>query len=182
MIHLILGGARSGKSKYALELVKKTEASNASPVTVVATATSIDDEMADRIRRHKSERPKHWQLAEVPLNLTHFIQKIHADTSSVLLIDCLTLWLNNQLFTKPEQDFKQLFKHFIHELVISPHHIIIVSNEVGLGVIPMGEISRQFVDQAGWLNQAVADAADEVTFVAAGLPMTLKAKSSKGDN
>ncbi|MCF2949866.1 bifunctional adenosylcobinamide kinase/adenosylcobinamide-phosphate guanylyltransferase [Paraglaciecola aquimarina] len=182
MIHLIIGGARSGKSRYALEQAQALSQSKNCGVTFVATATGLDDEMLARIQRHKEERPAHWKLAEVPLALSAFIQQVNQQTQQVLLIDCLTLWLNNQLFSAPEQDFQALFSELIHTLTASTCDIFIVSNEVGLGVIPMGEISRTFVDQAGWLNQAMAAAADQVTFIAAGLPMTLKAKSSKGDN
>lgn len=175
MIHLILGGARSGKSSFALEQVKALAKASSKKVTFVATATSLDAEMSARIERHKSERPATWKLVEVPLELAKSIQALHQqDQQQIILIDCLTLWLNNQLFTNPTQDFKVLFSELIKVLEDSHCDIFLVSNEVGLGVIPMGEISRQFVDQAGWLNQAIATVANKVTFVAAGLPMTLK--------
>jgi adenosylcobinamide kinase/adenosylcobinamide-phosphate guanylyltransferase len=174
MIHLILGGARSGKSSFALEQVKALAKTSCKKVTFVATATSLDAEMSARIERHKSERPATWQLAEVPLELSESIQLIQQQDQQILLIDCLTLWLNNQLFTNPTQNFNALFTELVKVLEDSHCDIFLVSNEVGLGVIPMGEISRQFVDQAGWLNQAIAGAANKVTFVAAGLPMTLK--------
>lgn len=174
MIHLILGGARSGKSSYALEQVKTLAKKHQKQVTFVATATSLDGEMSARIKRHKSERPTTWKLAEVPLDLTELIQESQQHTQQILLIDCLTLWLNNQLFENSTQDFQALFSKLMIALKNSHHDIFLVSNEVGLGVIPMGEISRQFVDQAGWLNQAIAANADRVTFVAAGLPMNLK--------
>jgi adenosylcobinamide kinase/adenosylcobinamide-phosphate guanylyltransferase len=92
----------------------------------------------------------------------------------ILLIDCLTLWLNNQLFEYPEQNFKILFSDLLDSLQVCKCDVFLVSNEVGLGIIPMGEVSRKFVDQAGWLNQALAARVDKVTFIAAGLPMTLK--------
>jgi len=90
------------------------------------------------------------------------------------LVDCLTLWLNNQLYHFPEQDVEQLFENLATALSDCSADVVLIANEVGLGVIPVGEVSRQFVDAAGWLNQAVARVADKVTFVAAGLPMTLK--------
>ncbi|MFT2090349.1 bifunctional adenosylcobinamide kinase/adenosylcobinamide-phosphate guanylyltransferase [Paraglaciecola sp. 2405UD69-4] len=174
MIHLILGGARSGKSRFALnEALKLSNASNLA-VTYVATATAFDTEMQTRIAHHKAERPKKWGLAEVPLDLEGFLAKTTEAPPQVLLIDCLTLWLNNQLFSNPEQDFNALFSNLIIALKANPSDIFLVANEVGLGVIPMGEVSRQFVDQAGWLNQELAKKADKVTFVAAGLPMVLK--------
>ena len=95
----------------------------------------------------------------------------------ILLIDCLTLWLNNQLFESPEQNFKTLFIDLVDALKASQCDIFLVCNEVGLGIIPMGKISRIFVDQAGWLNQTLAANVDKVTFIAAGLPMTLKDSS-----
>ena len=136
--------------------------------------------MAKRIMRHQQERPAHWALAEVPLNLTEYIEQysdkgITTDNEqAILLIDCLTLWLNNQLYHQPQQDFSMLFQGFIQALRTSKSSVIMVANEVGLSIIPMGDVTRKFVDQAGWLNQAVASIADQVTFVAAGLPMALK--------
>lgn len=171
MIHLILGGARSGKSNFALQQASALSQSKHQEVTYVATATVTDEEMAARIVRHQAERPADWQLAEVPLDLTEFITQ---QQNTVLLIDCLTLWLNNQLYHYPQQDFSLLFNNLCDALKHSELDIILVANEVGLGIIPMGELSRQFVDQAGWLNQAVARCADKVTFVAAGLPLALK--------
>ncbi|WP_158973033.1 bifunctional adenosylcobinamide kinase/adenosylcobinamide-phosphate guanylyltransferase [Paraglaciecola sp. L3A3] len=171
MIHLVLGGARSGKSSFALEQVKNLQKISNKPVTFVATATATDKEMTTRIARHQTERPEDWQLAEIPLDLEAFIRQ---QNNTILLIDCLTLWLNNQLFDNTQQDFKQLSNKLVSALTASDCQIVMVANEVGLGIIPMGEITRQFVDQAGWLNQAIAAAADQVTFVAAGLPMTLK--------
>ena len=174
MIHLILGGARSGKSRFALNQVIALSTAKHLPVTFVATATAIDPEMQSRITHHQAERPKDWGLAEIPLDLEGFLTDLHNAAPQILLIDCLTLWLNNQLFADPTQDFKKLFTDLVTALKASSADIFLVSNEVGLGVIPMGEISRQFVDQAGWLNQLLAQHADNVTFVAAGLPMTLK--------
>lgn len=180
MIHLVLGGARSGKSRFAQEQVKALEKQSQKnqspesrvPVTYVATATAFDEEMQARIQRHQEDRPSHWQTAEVPLALTEFIKQ--QTTPAILLVDCLTLWLNNQLYHYPEQNFEELFEQLADSLCNSPCDIILVANEVGLGVIPMGEISRKFVDQAGWLNQKIAAIADKVTLVSAGLPLPLK--------
>ncbi|GAC21547.1 bifunctional adenosylcobinamide kinase/adenosylcobinamide-phosphate guanylyltransferase [Paraglaciecola arctica] len=174
MIHLVLGGARSGKSRFALEQVMQLSESKNLPVTFVATATAIDPEMAQRIAYHKAERPDYWRVAEVPLRLNLFLEETEFLPKQILLIDCLTLWLNNQLFEYPEQNFETLFSELLSALKTSKCNIFLVSNEVGLGVIPMGEVSRTFVDQAGRLNQALAACADKVTFTAAGLPMTLK--------
>jgi adenosylcobinamide kinase/adenosylcobinamide-phosphate guanylyltransferase len=171
MLHLILGGARSGKSNFALQQALALSHTKQQNVTYVATATAMDTEMSKRIARHQQERPADWELAEVPLNLADFVRN---NKRPILLIDCLTLWLNNQLHHNTEQDFSLLFSDFSAALTTSPAAIFLVANEVGMGIIPMGELSRQFVDQAGWLNQAIASCADHVTFVAAGLPMPLK--------
>lgn len=176
MLHLILGGARSGKSNFGLQQALALSQQTSRNVTYVATGTATDAEMSARIARHQQERPNHWNLAEVPLELMEFItlQNSSANTHPILLIDCLTLWLNNHLYHRPAQDFNLLFDTLTQALSASNADIFIIANEVGLGIIPMGEVTRQFVDQAGWLNQAVASAADSVTFVAAGLPMPLK--------
>jgi adenosylcobinamide kinase/adenosylcobinamide-phosphate guanylyltransferase len=178
MIHLVLGGARSGKSRFAVEQVIKLSEITNLPVTFIATATASDPEMAQRIAYHEAERPDHWRLAEVPLDLTLLLAEIELFPKQILLIDCLTLWLNNHLFEYPEQDYTILFSELLDALETSKCDIYLVSNEVGLGIIPMGEVSRQFVDQAGWLNQALAARVDKVTFIAAGLPMTLKGTST----
>jgi adenosylcobinamide kinase/adenosylcobinamide-phosphate guanylyltransferase len=174
MIHLVLGGARSGKSRFALEQVMQLSEETNLPVTFVATATASDPEMAQRIAYHEAERPNNWRVAEVPMDLNLLLAETEFLPKQILLIDCLTLWLNNQLFEYPEQNFKILFSELLEALKACKCDIFLVSNEVGLGISPMGEVSRTFVDQAGWLNQALAASVDKVTFTAAGLPMTLK--------
>lgn len=168
-ITLVIGGARSGKSKYAEELA----AYNGAAVSYVATATALDQEMAIRIQHHQARRPLAWQLHECPLDLIGLLKR-EAQQEQTILVDCLTLWLNNQLYENPQQDFSQLFTELKDAVQNTPAHIIFVSNEVGLGIIPLGEITRQFVDEAGRLNQQLAQAADEVIFMVAGLPMVLK--------
>lgn len=169
MIHLILGGARSGKSNYAQELASDT----GSPVVYIATATELDDEMAMRIAHHKKNRPQDWRVCEAPLNLIDTIES-ESKRGQTLLVDCLTLWLNNQLFHYPDQNFSTLFNSLVVACEKSQSTIILVANEVGLGIIPLGEVNRKFVDEAGRLNQAIAKIANKVTFVAAGLPLILK--------
>ena len=171
MLHLVLGGARSGKSRYAEQLAKQLSLQSAREVVFIATATEIDEEMSARITKHQQQRLSDWQLIEAPLDLTSAIKNIK---DKVILVDCLTLWLNNQMYHQPEQDFKGLVQRLADTLNTSDCDIILVSNEVGLGVIPMGKLSRQFVDQAGWMNQALAATADNVCFIAAGLSMKLK--------
>lgn len=168
-ITLIIGGARSGKSKYAEELAAKSNL----PVSYIATATAIDSEMEERIAHHKTRRPENWTLLECPLELADLL-KSEAQKEQTILVDCLTLWINNHLHKNHQQNFLLLFSELIDSIQNSTANIIFVSNEVGLGIIPLGEITRQFVDEAGRLNQQIAQAANQVVFMVAGLPMILK--------
>lgn len=169
MITLILGGARSGKSRHAEKLAAATQ----NPVLYIATATASDAEMAARIAHHQQQRPTTWQVQECPLNLVDTLAS-EAQKKQTILVDCLTLWLNNQLFHFPAQNFSELFDALAKKLESANADIILVANEVGLGIIPLGEISRTFVDEAGRLNQRIAQVADKVLFVTAGLPLCLK--------
>ncbi|MES2822873.1 MAG: bifunctional adenosylcobinamide kinase/adenosylcobinamide-phosphate guanylyltransferase [Pseudomonadota bacterium] len=169
MITLVLGGARSGKSNFAQQLASD----NQSPVLYIATATVSDREMAERIAHHQQNRPSEWRVHESPLDLISALTE-EGNKQQTILVDCLTLWLNNQLFSFPEQNFEQLFHQLISASRNCSAPIIFVSNEVGLGIIPMGNISRKFVDEAGRLNQKIAQVANQVFFIAAGLPLVLK--------
>lgn len=169
MISLVLGGARSGKSRFAEQLATRSQL----PVLYIATATALDDEMAARIAHHQTQRPPEWQTCECPLHLAETLAR-ESQKPQCILVDCLTLWLNNQLFHYPQQNFAQLFDQLINSLAQPQANIIFVANEVGLGIIPLGEVSRTFVDEAGRLNQRLAQRADQVFFIAAGLPLTLK--------
>ena len=172
MIHLILGGARSGKSSYAENLAKQW----GDKVIYVATATADDKEMETRICHHKKSRPPEWRLIEEPFLLSSIVNQ-HKDEKNVLLIDCLTLWLSNWLCKKvdsQQSNWEDESNNFLDSLNESTNTIFIVSNEVGSGIIPMGELTREFSDKAGWLNQKVASIADKVTLVVAGLPLELK--------
>ncbi|HEY8857230.1 MAG TPA: bifunctional adenosylcobinamide kinase/adenosylcobinamide-phosphate guanylyltransferase [Rugosibacter sp.] len=176
MIELILGGARSGKSALAEQ---RAEASQC-VVTYIATAQAMDTEMAERIAHHQMRRPSGWDLVEEPLQLAATLIK-HAAPGCCLLVDCLTLWLSNLLFVDDGKTDVRCGQRLAQEtaalftvLPQLPGRVILVSNEVGLGIIPLGEITRQFVDEAGRLNQRVAMLADRVTFVAAGLSLELK--------
>ncbi|MFA5081516.1 MAG: bifunctional adenosylcobinamide kinase/adenosylcobinamide-phosphate guanylyltransferase [Hydrogenophilaceae bacterium] len=174
MIRLILGGARSGKSRYA----EQRAAATGRPVTVIATAEAGDAEMAARITRHRLERPGHWRTVEEPLALASALAG-QTDTGQCLLIDCLTLWLNN-LLAAGDAVFQMEREALLERLPGLPGEIILVANEVGLGVVPMGELSRRFVDEAGRLNQEIAQLADEVVLMAAGLPLILKGNHDGG--
>jgi adenosylcobinamide kinase/adenosylcobinamide-phosphate guanylyltransferase len=169
MITLVLGGARSGKSRIAQELAS----ASLLPVVYIATATALDEEMARRIEHHQHNRPSDWHLRECPLDLSAALQE-ETQQPQTILVDCLTLWLNNQLFEYPEQDFSALFEELVNSLNTNNANVIFVANEVGLGIIPLGEVSRKFVDEAGRLNQQLAQIADKVFFIAAGLPLVLK--------
>ncbi len=128
--------------------------------------------MSERIQRHQSQRPSHWGLIEEPLQLADAISSI--TPPQCVLVDCLTLWVSNWLMEENPAGFQHAKEALLTVLQQSPHHIILVSNETGMGVIPMGKLSRTFVDESGWLHQAIAAIADEVVLTVAGLPLPLK--------
>jgi len=171
MLTLILGGARSGKSGFAQ---RQAEASGLT-VCYVATAEAGDAEMAERIARHRAERPGHWLTREESLH-----PEAAFDAADCIVLDCLTLWLTNWLCRDDAAGFAAARAALLAAARAAAgdpaRRLILVANEVGLGVIPMGELSRRFVDEAGWLNQALAAMADEAVFMAAGLPLYLKGK------
>lgn len=177
MIRFILGGARSGKSRQGEQFALQS----AYPVTVVATAQIWDQEMGDRIALHQAQRPVAWQTVEAPHHLGRTLTQ-HSLPNTCLLIDCLTLWVTNELLQYDiEQHNVQLTQHwqqqkeqFLAALKAARGDIILVSNEVGAGIVPMGAINRRFVDETGWLHQAITEIADEVYWVVAGLPQRLK--------
>lgn len=168
MIELIAGGARSGKSTYALQLA---EGCSSSPV-FVATATAGDHSMADRIARHQAERGSHWRLVEEPFRLSRVMHQHGKD--DVLLVDCLTLWVSNWVCLKQPARWKEEKQKFLDELEKSEATVYLVSNEVGMGVIPVGALNREFVDESGWLHQSVAAMADRVTMMHFGIPHSIK--------
>lgn len=169
MIELILGGARSGKSRLAEE----TAVGSALEVTYIATSQSLDAAMAERIAMHRAQRPAHWGLVEEPLALAGALRKV-AGENRCILVDCLTLWLTNLLLHPDPERLASEQAALIEVLPELPGQVILVSNETGLGVVPMGELTRRYVDQAGWLHQRLASLSDRVTFCVAGLPMLLK--------
>lgn len=168
MHELILGGARSGKSALAEQYARDSGLE----VVYVATAEAADEEMAVRIRHHRERRPADWSCVEQPLQLAATLQQF-ASPERCLLVDCLTLWLSN-LLAAGEETFQHEREALIALLPQLPGRTILVSNEVGLGVVPLGELTRRFCDESGRLHQTVAAACDRVTFVTAGLPMILK--------
>jgi len=169
MLQLILGGARSGKSRLAEQIAINTQL----VVTYVATAQALDSEMQSRIEHHQNQRPAHWSLVEEPLYLANALQKIDRP-KQIILVDCLTLWLTNLLLLE-DQNIQQFeCEQLLRVLPTLESEIILVSNETGLGVVPLGEISRRFVDEAGRLHQALGQIANKVVFCVAGFPMILK--------
>ncbi len=169
MLQLILGGARSGKSRLAEQTAINTQLA----VTYVATAQALDPEMQSRIEHHQNQRPVHWVLVEEPLFLANTLRKID-QPNQIILVDCLTLWLTNLLLLEDQNVQKVECEQLLKVLPTLESEIILVSNETGLGVVPLGEISRRFVDEAGRLHQALGQIADKVVFCVAGFPMILK--------
>jgi adenosylcobinamide kinase/adenosylcobinamide-phosphate guanylyltransferase len=166
---LILGGARSGKSALAERLARES----GNEVVYIATAQAHDAEMAARIAHHRDRRPAHWQCVEEPLALTGAL-RAYARPDRCVLVDCLTLWLSNLLGDADDQRLGRECEALLEVLPALPGELLFVSNEVGLGVVPMGELTRRFVDEAGRLHQALAARCERVLFVAAGLPLPLK--------
>jgi adenosylcobinamide kinase/adenosylcobinamide-phosphate guanylyltransferase len=161
---LILGGARSGKSARALALAE-------APHVFIATAEALDGEMRERIAKHKAGRGEDWGLVEEPLELAEAV-RANARHGTTLVVDCLTLWLSNLIHR--ERDVEAATEGLIAALAAAPGRVVLVSNEVGMGLAPMNALGRDFRDAQGRLNQRVAAVADHVEFVAAGLPMVLK--------
>jgi len=172
-VHLILGGARSGKSAYAEKLANTSGLA----VTYIATAQIYDDEFKTRVQHHKSRRPEKWALVEEPHYLAQVLRDLDAP-NQCLIVDCLTLWLAQWICpdcNSPQDSSWQAEREaLLSTLPTLQGTVILVSNEVGMGIVPLGEINRQFQDEQGRLNQAVASIADAATFVAAGLPLKLK--------
>jgi len=169
-----LGGARSGKSRFALKLAEN----DWRRPLYVATAEALDKEMAARIAAHKKARSRRWACAEEPLEIARLIN--HAGqlypARDVLLVDCLTLWLSNVICKEGLKSFKCRKTDLVKAVQASKKSLVMVSNEVGLGIVPDNEAARQFRDLAGWLNQDLAAVADTVVFIAAGLPVVMKGK------
>ena len=185
MKHLILGGVRSGKSRLAEKLA--TESGEA--VLYVATAEAFDAEMKHRISLHQQQRSSVWSTIECPLMLSEILTDTRYQQQTIL-IDCMTLWLNNWIYLLSEQhsntdygpsfrkQFERQFSEIQQQLIVDLQQytgtVIIVSNEVGFSITPDNPLSRVFADYQGWLNQALAEVCDTVRLVAAGLPLMLK--------
>lgn len=163
----VIGGARSGKSRYAQE---RAEATGLSPV-FIATAQAFDDEMRNRIDRHQADRGGTWRTVEAPIELARAI-RTHNAPDKVILVDCLTLWVTNLMLS--DQDIVEAMSDLADAIATAQGDIIIVSNEVGCGIVPENALARRFRDEAGRINQQVAATAHEVQLVSAGLTLQLK--------
>ncbi|MFT3977027.1 MAG: bifunctional adenosylcobinamide kinase/adenosylcobinamide-phosphate guanylyltransferase [Sphingomonas bacterium] len=164
---LVLGGARSGKSRYAQARAE----THGGELVFVATAEIFDEEMADRIRRHRADRDARWRTVEAPIDLPDAIRR-ESGEGRLLLVDCLTLWASNILLA--ERDAEADIARLISAIGAAEGPLILVSNEVGLGIVPDNALARRFRDLAGTINQRVAAAVAEVQLLAAGLPLRLK--------
>lgn len=173
-LHLVLGGARSGKSRQAESLA----AAAGDEIILIATAEGRDEEMRARIAHHRAQRPAHWRTVEEPLALAGAL-KAHSGEGRCVIVDCLTLWLSNWLdligrTPAAGARFAAERGALLAALPALAGTVVLVSNEVGLGVVPLGALTRRFVDEQGRLNQDLAARCERVTWMAAGLPLTLK--------
>ncbi len=188
MRELIIGGARSGKSRLAEQRANDSGLR----VVYVATAQALDGEMARRIANHRSRRPANWQVIEEPLELAAVLRR-QAAAEVCLLVDCLTLWLSNLLFAGDAARqaeageaidcprLRSAIRDLLDCLPVLPGRQILVANEVGCGVVPMNAVARCFADEQGRLNQQLAAVCEQVTLVAAGLPLRLKSPAMLAD-
>lgn len=164
---LVLGGVRSGKSRYAESLI----AANPGPCCYIATAEAKDAEMSERIARHRARRGEHWKTIEEPLDLAGALER-SSQSDGGILVDCLTLWLSNLMGAG--RDIEAETRRLADILPHLDGTVVLVSNEVGLGVIPDNPAARSFIDHAGRLHQAVAEVVQQVVFVTAGQPLFVK--------
>ncbi len=173
MRELILGGVRSGKSRLA----EQHATDSGLDVVYVATAQGDDAEMQQRIAHHRSNRPAHWRVVEAGHDLVKVLRE-HAGEERCLLVDCLTLWLTQLLCQVSEAELRREVDAFLEALPVLPGRIILVSNETNMGVVPMGELSRRFCDEAGRLHQRAGALCDNVILTVAGMPLYVKGKQA----
>jgi adenosylcobinamide kinase/adenosylcobinamide-phosphate guanylyltransferase len=166
---LVLGGARSGKTRYAQRKVEAAVASGARPL-MIATASAGDAEMAERIARHQAERGPEWRTLETPLLIEEALLTLKPEDAAV--VDCMTLWLSNLM--AEGADWRAAGRRVCAALAATPAKVWVVSNEVGSGIVPMTSLGRSFRDAAGFLNQDLAQTCDTVVLVVAGLALALK--------
>lgn len=167
MITLVIGGEKSGKSRFALEEARKQTGRKA----FVATSERIDEEMGSRIETHRRERGEEFQTFEEPIAVSKLLLRL-ADQFEVIVIDCLTVWLSNLMHYGIDETRE--IERLLQVLSSQTGHVILVSNEVGLGIIPATELGRKFTQTLGILNRMVAEQADRVVFMIAGIPLEIK--------
>nr|WP_301287160.1 bifunctional adenosylcobinamide kinase/adenosylcobinamide-phosphate guanylyltransferase [Sphingobium sp. OAS761] len=163
----VLGGARSGKSRHAQTRIEALPGR----LAFIATAQAFDAEMAERIARHRADRGPRWTVLDAPIDLPAAIDRAGRSADAVL-VDCLTLWLSNLILA--DHDVEAMIRDLVAVVRECPVPVALVANEVGLGIVPDNALARRFRDEAGRCNQAVAAVAEEVVFIAAGLPLILK--------
>jgi adenosylcobinamide kinase/adenosylcobinamide-phosphate guanylyltransferase len=166
---LVLGGIRSGKSEMAEQMAKDSKRQ----VIYIATANPVDEEMERRIKSHRDRRPAGWNNLEQPIHLAQTLQS-HADQQICLLVDCLSVWITNLLISEDSELLNAEVNALINFLPGCPGDIIFVSSESNMGVVPLGELSRQYCDVIGLLHQDIAALSDRVILSIAGLPQVLK--------
>ena len=169
-LRLIIGGARSGKSAHAQSLAETEAARRGGVPVMIATAEALDDEMRDRIARHRAERGPAWRTVETPLDVAGAITRLGPADCAV--VDCLTLWLSNLMFA--ERELEAATEVFLAAAASATAEVILVSNEVGMSIVPENALARRFRDEAGRLNRRCAEAAGEVIVMFAGIPLQLK--------
>ncbi|GAA0424160.1 bifunctional adenosylcobinamide kinase/adenosylcobinamide-phosphate guanylyltransferase [Cocleimonas flava] len=166
---LILGGARSGKSSFAENLAKESGLD----VIYLATANAWDEETKQRVEKHKSDRPSSWKTIEEPIHLASCLLR-HSRPEKIIIVDCLTMWLNNLLMLENPAQLRQELDDFLDCVSKLQGRVIFVSNEVGMGIIPLGELTRNFVDESGRLHQKLGHLVENVTLIVAGIPLVVK--------
>jgi adenosylcobinamide kinase/adenosylcobinamide-phosphate guanylyltransferase len=177
---LIIGGARSGKTAHAIALANSLSVARGANVTYVATAQALDEEMRHRISLHRAERPATWRTLEAPAGLAQALR--HWNEPGILVIDCMTLWLSNALLknfredapTAPLPTWQTESDDFLQWLQVVRDDVLLISNEVGAGIVPMSPLARRFQDEQGRLNQRLAAVCDQVTLVVAGIAVPIK--------
>jgi len=167
----VIGGCRSGKSRYALKTAQKFAGHKK---IFLATCIPDDDEMKQRVARHQDERGSDWETAEVPIDLPHAI-KTQSQTADILLVDCLTLWISNLIMKCQDPAIVETHINSLKKTIAKAHcPVILVSNEVGTGIVPQNKLARLFRDLVGFVNQTAAECADRVVWMVAGIPVTIK--------
>lgn len=169
-ITLVLGGARSGKSAYAQRQAEQAAAATGRPPLMIATAEAFDEEMRDRIDRHRTERGDDWRTLEAPLELAAAVRDLRAD--DIAVVDCLTLWLSNQMLA--DRDLSAAVNELALAFSACPAALWVVSNEVGWSLVPDNALGRRFRDEAGRLNQRIASIADSACLIVAGMKLDLQ--------